>query len=97
MTVCKHRGMRKHLDAGKGPCRCLASTCPPPWRLTPYHAGSADGSARVWDVQTRQPLRTLPNPAKGPLTAVLVVDRPPFLAPGATSNVAVGPCQQATS
>ncbi len=51
-------------------------------------AGCADGSARVWDVQTRQPLRTLSNPAKGPLTAVLVLDRPTFLAPGAEAGIA---------
>ena len=45
-------------------------------------AGCVDGSARVWDVQTRQPLRTLANPAKGPVTAVLVMDRPSYLVPG---------------
>ena len=33
-------------------------------------------------MQTRQPLRTLANPAKGPITSVLVMDRPPFLVPG---------------
>lgn len=38
---------------------------------------------RVWDAQTRQTLRVLQNPAKGPVTALLVLHRPPHLAAGA--------------
>lgn len=37
---------------------------------------------RVWDAQTRQTLRVLQSPAKGPITALLVLDRPPHLAAG---------------
>ena len=33
----------------------------------------------VWDLPTRQPVRTLQMPAKGPISAVLVMDRPMFL------------------
>ena len=33
----------------------------------------------VWDLPTRQPVRTLQMPAKGPISAVLVMDRAMFL------------------
>ena len=33
----------------------------------------------VWDLPTRQPVRTLQMPAKGPISAVLVMNRPMFL------------------
>ena len=35
---------------------------------------------RVWDAQTRQTLRALPSPAKGPVAALLVLSRPPHMA-----------------
>jgi len=41
---------------------------------------------RVWDAQTRQALRVLQNPAKGPVTSLLVLDRPPHLAAGPRSG-----------
>ena len=36
----------------------------------------------VWDLRTRQQVRTLQKAGKGPVTGVLVTDRPPFLAAG---------------
>lgn len=60
-------------------------------------AGCVDGSARVWDVQTRQPLRTLANPAKGPVTAVLVMDRPSYLVPGTHNSNTMSISNQPTS
>lgn len=35
---------------------------------------------RVWDAQTRQTLRALPGPAKGPVSALLVLSQPPHMA-----------------
>ena len=42
-------------------------------------SGSEDQSVRVWDLRSRQQVRRLPNPAKGPVTGLLVVDWPPFM------------------
>ena len=50
---------------------CSRVQCPP--------AGCEDGALVVWDLPTRQPVRTLQMPAKGPISAVLVMDRPMFL------------------
>ena len=36
----------------------------------------------VWDLRTRQPIRTLQKAGKGPVTSLLVMDRPAFLAAG---------------
>ena len=48
----------------------------------------------VWDLPTRQPVRTLQMPAKGSISAVLVMDRPMFLpgqsAADATLSVLLG-------
>lgn len=45
-------------------------------------AGSDNGAVTVWDLQTRQPIRILQKAGKGPVTGILVMDRPPFLAAG---------------
>lgn len=34
---------------------------------------------RVWDLRSRQQVRLLLNPAKGPVSGLLLVDRPPFM------------------
>ena len=46
------------------------------------HTGCEDGTVTVWDMRTRQPIRTLQKAGKGPVTALLVMDRPSFLAAG---------------
>lgn len=43
-------------------------------------SGSEDGTVCIWDTATRQPLRVLASPGKGAITALVVVDRPRFLA-----------------
>ena len=45
-------------------------------------AGCDDGTVTVWDLRTRQPIRTLQKGGKGPVTGLLVMDRPAFLAAG---------------
>lgn len=45
-------------------------------------AGCEDGAVTVWDLRTRQPIRTLQKGGKGPVTGLLVMDRPAFLAAG---------------
>ena len=59
----------------------------------PHCAGSEDGSVRIWDAPTRQTVRTLSNPAKGPISSLLVLDRPPFMAAGqgASKGLAAAP------
>ena len=51
--------------------------------LTPDAAhlvsGSADGSVRVWELRSRQQVRVLPNAAKGPVSALLVMTQPPHM------------------
>eukprot|EP00887_Chlorella_sp_A99_P003431 scaffold7.g3431.t1 len=42
-------------------------------------SGGEDGSVRIWDLRSRQQVRVLANPAKGPVTGLLVLDRPPFM------------------
>ena len=46
------------------------------------YAGSDDGVVTVWDLQTRQPIRTLQKAGKGAVTGLLVLDRPAFLTAG---------------
>ena len=50
---------------------------------------------RVWDAQTRQTLRALPSPAKGPVAALLVLSQPPHMAAvtrrGGGGGAAAGP------
>ncbi len=42
--------------------------------------GSVDGTVRVWELRSGQAVRVMANLAKGPVSGLLVVDRPPFLA-----------------
>jgi len=42
--------------------------------------GSEDGSVRVWELRSGQAVHVMAGPAKGPVTALLVLDRPPLLA-----------------
>ena len=42
--------------------------------------GSEDGSVRVWELRSGQAVHVMASPAKGPVTGLLVLDRPPFLA-----------------
>lgn len=39
-------------------------------------SGSEDNSVRIWDLRTRQPIKIFENPSKGPVSSVLVIDRP---------------------
>jgi hypothetical protein len=53
---------------------------------------------RVWDAQTRQTLRALASPAKGPVAALLVLSQPPHMAAvtrrgGGGGGAAAGPQQ----
>ena len=50
--------------------------------LSAGFTGSDDGVVTVWDLRSRQPIRTLQKAGKGPVTGLLVIDRPPFLAAG---------------
>ncbi len=56
-------------------------------------SGADDGALRVWDLRSRQPVRELPAPAKGPVTGLLVLDRPPAMpaGPGAGGGARRGP------
>lgn len=45
-------------------------------------SGCEDGSVTVWDLRTRQPVRAVQKAGKGPVTGLLVMDRPAFLASG---------------
>lgn len=47
-----------------------------------WPAGCEDGTVTVWDLCTRQPIRTLHKGGKGPVTGLMVLDRPAFLAAG---------------
>jgi pre-rRNA-processing protein IPI3 len=42
-------------------------------------SGGEDCAVRVWDLRSRQPVRLLQNPAKGPVSALLVLSQPPYL------------------
>lgn len=42
-------------------------------------SGSADHSVRVWELRSRQQVRLLANPAKGPVSALLALPQPPFM------------------
>ena len=49
-----------------------------------YTSGSEDGTVRVWDLRSRQPLRVIQS--KGPVASLLVLNKPPFLAVGRGSS-----------
>lgn len=42
--------------------------------------GSEDGSARVWDLRSRQCLRTINSPNKAPVSTALLISWPGYLA-----------------
>jgi pre-rRNA-processing protein IPI3 len=45
-------------------------------------SGSEDGTVRVWELRSRQPLRVIAVADRAPVTGLLVLDRPPLLAAG---------------
>ncbi|CAL8463828.1 g3362 [Coccomyxa elongata] len=57
---------------------CLACTTDGSHMLS----GSEDGSVRVWELRSRQAVRVINSPEKAPVSALLVLDRPPTLASG---------------
>ena len=67
------------IEGRKGNSPPAAGNCLHPLTAVPRRAGSEDQSVRVWDLRSRQQVRLLPNPAKGPVTALLLLDRPPFM------------------
>ena len=61
------------LHPGQGlPLTCPCFCC----------TGCQDGCVTVWDRRTRQPIRTVQKGGKGAVTALLVMDRPAWLAAG---------------
>ena len=46
-------------------------------------SGSADHSVRVWELRSRQQVRLLANPVKGPVSALLALPQPPYMQVGA--------------
>lgn len=66
------------LEAHSAAVTCLAFTA----EGSHLVSGSEDGTVRIWDTVTRQPLRVLPSPAKGAITAIVVLDRPAALVIG---------------
>jgi pre-rRNA-processing protein IPI3 len=55
---------------------CLVISADGEWLVS----GGEDGCARVWEVRSRQCLRVLSAPGKGPVTGVLVTTLPAYLA-----------------
>jgi hypothetical protein len=53
--------------------------------------GSEDGTAKVWDLRSRQLLRTLPSFNKAPVAAALVAQWPEHLVAGAAAGSRAGP------
>lgn len=49
-------------------------------------SGGEDSSVRVWDLRSRQIVRTLDNPAKGAVSGLIVCDRPPNMPVGAVGG-----------
>ncbi|GAB4815509.1 hypothetical protein N2152v2_002555 [Parachlorella kessleri] len=66
------------MEGHSRPVTCLAFSGDAAYLVS----GSEDQSVRVWDLQSRQQVRLLQNPAKGPVTGLLVIDRPPFMQVG---------------
>lgn len=66
------------LEGNTTAITCLATTTD----ANQLVSGCEDGTVTVWDMRTRQPIRTLQKAGKGPVTALLVMDRPAFLAAG---------------
>ena len=82
MTACLYS---QHAVTCLAGMHCSAAI---PWHvpslnnLNSCYTGCEDGTVTVWDMRTRQPIRTLQKAGKGPVTALLVMDRPAFLAAG---------------
>lgn len=66
------------LEGHSAAVTCLATTTD----ANQIVSGSDDGVVTVWDLQTRQPIRTLQKAGKGAVTGLLVLDRPAFLTAG---------------
>lgn len=49
-------------------------------------SGSEDGSVRVWDLQSMQTVRVFNEPVKGPVSAVVVMEKPAYMAVGGKSS-----------
>ena len=58
--------------------------------LCALHTGSDDGTARVWDLRSRQHIRVMPGPGKLPVSGVLLLAQPPHLTPGSGGSQASG-------
>ncbi|KAL4854511.1 Protein ROOT INITIATION DEFECTIVE 3 [Chlorella vulgaris] len=83
-SACVHPVMQGHTRA----VTCLGLT-PDASLLV---SGGEDCAVRVWDLRSRQPVRLLQNPAKGPVSALLVLSQPPYLQIGG-GHVASGGSQ----
>ncbi|KAL4446691.1 hypothetical protein ABPG77_007935 [Micractinium sp. CCAP 211/92] len=53
-------------------------------------SGSEDASVRVWELRSRQQVRLLQNAARGPVSAVLALPRPPHLLVGGSHAASSG-------
>lgn len=84
---CPHPAMEGHSQA----VTCLEFT-PDAAHLV---SGSLDASVRVWELRSRQQVRLLQNPAKGPVSALLVLTQPPFMQ--ASSRFCMGWCGMCSS
>ncbi|KAL3153211.1 hypothetical protein ABBQ38_011961 [Trebouxia sp. C0009 RCD-2024] len=74
----QHEAGYHTMEGHEGAVTCLAMTTD----ANQLVSGCEDGSVIVWDLRTRQPIRTLQKAGKGSVTGLLVMDRPPFLAAG---------------
>jgi WD40 repeat protein len=68
-------GRHPALEGHAGAVSCLALTPDAAYLLS----GSEDQSVRVWDLRSRQAVRVLQSPARGPVTALLALTQPPFM------------------
>lgn len=74
----RHEAGYYTLEGHSTAVACLATTTD----ANQMVSGTDDGVVTVWDLRSRQPIRTLQKAGKGPVTGLLVMDRPPFLAAG---------------
>jgi len=49
-------------------------------------SGSEDSSVMVWDLRSRQPIRTFSSPVKGPVSGVIVLQKPEYMPAGGTAR-----------
>ncbi len=49
-------------------------------------SGSEDSSVMVWDLRSRQPIRTFSAPVKGPVSGVIVLQKPEYMPAGGTAG-----------